>query len=550
MAINYIKDTNFADVIFSKMTKRLPIKAMTAIGRANVQKYLFESADKCFCSACERSFTLKKLDKHKTERSCPKCHKAVIVQRNCGASQIQEHSNVLYTDIVGNYVVNRYFRYELNITNKKNGNVRLISEFTEVGRQIVGESVSIRFEKYHCGQDYGSYCNRPLTSEGWYRLTDSQYSGYYFSVSRDIFHCSRNIDYIGTCYPYIPQIKKAFDKFINPNSFYFLNKRIEELSRKPYSYAKPFDISYKTLDEYGDLFVSCMYEHSDSYWEKFYKLGLEEIGSDYRYSDSMRKIVKAHPEVSICDVLGVNKAELSFIRSKDDVLYAYNIVRANDRNFNYPIEKLELIYKVQGLYEMDMFEKKANKTVNYLLKQNITISEYKHYKEQLNRYGFPLDNSNLYPKDFRKAEDELVDISIASEARAKSDRSPMITKISKALREMPDIKDYIGGSTGLLVKVPETAEELIKEGKKLHNCLATYVDRVARGETSIFFIRRIDEPDKPFYAMEYSNGQVRQLYTYNNKKGNDYDTVYTFCADFINILNKLNYQPKEVLKVA
>ena len=115
---------------------------------------------------------------------------------------------------------------------------------------------------------------------------------------------------------------------------------------------------------------------------------------------------------------------------------------------------------------------------------------------------------------------------------------------------MPDIDEYIGGSRGLIVKVPENAQELISEGTKLHNCLSSYVDRVARGECIIFFIRRIDEPDKPFYAMEYRNGHINQLYTYNNKHDEDYDVVYTFFTGLVDILNKLNYQPREIVKAA
>ena len=543
MAINYKKDTQFADVVFSKLTKRLPIKAMSDIGKKHILHYLFESADKCVCTACGNALTLPSLDKHKTERKCPMCHTKVLVQRNCGAAKFFEHINVLYPDIVGEYVVLRYFRYERTINNRRNGNVDVTESLVEVGRHIVGEGVSIRFEKILNTYD------RPRTSDGWFRLNNGQYGGYYFSISRDVFRKFYNQDYIGNCYTYAPQHRKAFSKFINPISFEFVNRRLDDVSKKPYSYVKPYDMSFRGLDEYGYMFIQSMYEHYDSFWEKFYKLDLVAIGNEY--FASMKNIVKANPNASILDIMGVNKAELSFIRSKGDVLYAYRIVKKNrhDKHY-YPIDKLELIYKVQGLYDMELFEKKANKTVNYMVKQNITISEYKHYKEQLNRYGLPLDNSNLYPKDFRKAEDELIDLIVSLEAKFDKDKTYMIKKLSSALREMPDIKDYIGGSSGLIVKVPETAEELVKEGKKLHNCLGTYVDRVARGETTIFFIRRIDEPDKPFYAMEYANGQVRQLYTYNNQKGECYDTVYTFCADFINILNKLNYQPKAVLKVA
>lgn len=41
-------------------------------------------------------------------------------------------------------------------------------------------------------------------------------------------------------------------------------------------------------------------------------------------------------------------------------------------------------------------------------------------------------------------------------------------------------------------------------------CVGTYVDRVAKGQTHIFFVRRVEEPDTPYFTMEYNNGRVIQ----------------------------------------
>ena len=34
------------------------------------------------------------------------------------------------------------------------------------------------------------------------------------------------------------------------------------------------------------------------------------------------------------------------------------------------------------------------------------------------------------------------------------------------------------------------------------HCVGTYVDRYADGKTALFFVRRITEPDTPFYTLE------------------------------------------------
>lgn len=42
----------------------------------------------------------------------------------------------------------------------------------------------------------------------------------------------------------------------------------------------------------------------------------------------------------------------------------------------------------------------------------------------------------------------------------------------------------------------------------MHHCVGTYVDRVARGETNIFFIRKEKEPGQAIFH----NGMERQRY--------------------------------------
>jgi len=44
----------------------------------------------------------------------------------------------------------------------------------------------------------------------------------------------------------------------------------------------------------------------------------------------------------------------------------------------------------------------------------------------------------------------------------------------------------------------------------MHHCVATYIDRVAKGETTILFLRKKQNPETPFYTMEVNNGAMIQ----------------------------------------
>lgn len=73
----------------------------------------------------------------------------------------------------------------------------------------------------------------------------------------------------------------------------------------------------------------------------------------------------------------------------------------------------------------------------------------------------------------------------------------------------------------IIVKVPDSVQELFEEGRKLHHCVGTYADRIISGENLIFFIRKVKEPDKPWLTVDLNEaGQILEL------KG-DFDRVPT-----------------------
>lgn len=137
---------------------------------------------------------------------------------------------------------------------------------------------------------------------------------------------------------------------------------------------------------------------------------------------------------------------------------------------------------------------------------------------------YDLDNMFIYmPKNFKKVHDrtakehqELMDRQAAKEkARREREAKRRMEQTKKAMseifKESKDCKDafQIKGK-GLLLVVPKTADEIKAEGAALHHCVGGYVDRVARGETNIFFVRKSTEPDKPYFTMEWNNNHIIQ----------------------------------------
>lgn len=137
---------------------------------------------------------------------------------------------------------------------------------------------------------------------------------------------------------------------------------------------------------------------------------------------------------------------------------------------------------------------------------------------------YDLNNMFFYfPKNFKKVHDRtaaeyqaLQDKKAAEKKRREDERIKREAEVMKKLLEEM-LKENAGidnafliKGKGLILRVPRDTQEIKNEGAALHHCVGTYVDRVAKGQTHIFFVRRVEEPDTPYFTMEYNNGRVIQ----------------------------------------
>ena len=65
-----------------------------------------------------------------------------------------------------------------------------------------------------------------------------------------------------------------------------------------------------------------------------------------------------------------------------------------------------------------------------------------------------------------------------------------------------------------IVKIPTCGEDLVREGQLMHHCVGGYVNRIVNGSTYICFIRRKDNPNKPYITCQIvpQTGTIRQYY--------------------------------------
>ena len=70
---------------------------------------------------------------------------------------------------------------------------------------------------------------------------------------------------------------------------------------------------------------------------------------------------------------------------------------------------------------------------------------------------------------------------------------------------------------GITIRPARSAGELAAEGKSLHHCVESYAERVSKGETFIFFIRREAEPDMSWYTLNLDKDLARVIQNRGNR---------------------------------
>lgn len=136
---------------------------------------------------------------------------------------------------------------------------------------------------------------------------------------------------------------------------------------------------------------------------------------------------------------------------------------------------------------------------------------------------YDLENKFIYmPNNFKKVHDR-----VAEEYKVLQDKKAAAEKIrreklaakrmeqtQKAMEEIFSKNDGVDAfqikGKGLVLVVPQSGDEIRKEGEALHHCVGGYVERVAKGETNIFFVRKADHPEQSYFTMEWKNNKVVQ----------------------------------------
>lgn len=264
----------------------------------------------------------------------------------------------------------------------------------------------------------------------------------------------------------------------------------------------------------------CIDWYFNAYREKPYLEQLLKIGF-YRLT---KEVLEDHncPEFkngrTILETLGINKLQFNMLRELADpsvrdveiLRYAgeirkedFKILRyIHDDGYSRMYRKYLDMRRYTTIYKLD----------KYISKQKIKHDrDYFDYIGWMEEMGYGMRNEfNLFPRDFRKAhDDKSKEYTRFKDKQAKEDEERFKRLLKQFRKETADVDAMNLRNEGMFIRLPKELDELKREGETLHHCVGTYRDKVARGDTMIFFIRLEAEPERSFFTLEWK-GRVIQ----------------------------------------
>ncbi len=221
---------------------------------------------------------------------------------------------------------------------------------------------------------------------------------------------------------------------------------------------------------------------------------------------------------NLLKMLNLSRTEFKMLKGSEHYYETY--IHWRSRYPNYKPDELLYIAKVFGdeVGTVESFCKitglRAVRIAKYLSQNNICKRDYSDYLDQCRILKYNLhDTAICMPHNFQTMHERL---SALIKYEANEINRKLFTE-NYTLR-----KDMEYSSNGLILRQPESIEEIIDEGKHLNHCVGGYADRHARGKLTILFLRTIEEPSVPYYTMEVStDGRIVQCRGYKNNRANN-----------------------------
>lgn len=296
------------------------------------------------------------------------------------------------------------------------------------------------------------------------------------------------------------------------------------------SYGYNFDNSYTTLGE-ENISRSCMkysqvlLYHGD-YPIEYLRLYCKQPNLEYLIKSGYEPFTErvtgywgniVHIELdskinwksnNLLKMLHLNRTEFAVLKGHEAYYDAY-IEWRNEM----PRYKPDELFLLAEVFEFDFGTArhfcestglKPKRIAAYLSENKIIKYDYNDYLRQCRTLKLNLHDTSInMPRNFNAAHERLSEI-------INYESNKRLRILMSGLYDSRRCLEFV--CDGYVVRQPASPEEIIHEGRILHHCVGGYAERHAKGILNILFIRKMSDPDTPFYTMELSTeGNIVQV---------------------------------------
>lgn len=318
--------------------------------------------------------------------------------------------------------------------------------------------------------------------------------------------------------------------FCNTNEYRWCKDAGKIETPKPYFYTRNLKAILKgTRWQY-----SCLYEYAKEvkflYADSYLKEYLKHPGIEYLVKFKLFKFVDNHlSRFYNPDWYGVNfkgKTIKEVLGIEKPLFLQMQRLNLGTRGFEFIKQAAEkgktltdyevrwaLKYTSTNIFVSMLDYATPHKIIKYIISQsdskhtpNNILSDWQDYINQCKTLKFDITNTFvLYPKDLRSKHDEYT-ILCKAKGLEKYDK-----KVRKEYKKLNNA--YYYQDKNYLIRPASCVDEIVREGHALRHCVAGehYINKIAAGEIAIMLIRKIEEPDQPFYTLELNLKQLEQV---------------------------------------
>lgn len=466
-----------------------------------------------WCTYCEDMVALKAKPLHGKTGTCPKCHKPITYKSSgkiktltTGYYDVQLVQNIDGGIVIRHFCVSKGWHGSLNATLYIHENARTLI-VDGIKRQYFWELYK-NVEHRWCKEDFGNYY-------GW--QNGLIYPG-------NMHHLSKT----GLIHSALPDVVKH---------------------------------DRETSAAVADWIDA---ERHNTNIERCAKVGLYQLADDMVKGKAH---IKNHNATELTKALGIDRMRLSrLVAQNGGYLYlsylqfekAHNTIYSDDMLLNLTREKLHPADLNIMLKNMTLV-----KAYNYLVKQSDekdknqlsqALTTYCDYMNMAEKLKMDTSSEQIFkPKNLKKAHDQAVDM--LNKKGWEGTAKEAAKKFPKVNKELPRLSKYEYKGSAYQIVAPRTITDIVREGSLLGHCIHTcdfYYQRIETRESFIMFLRKNDDPEKPWYTLECEpSGNIRQKRTVGDNQNDDLKAAVPFLHEWQQWLQKiLSEEDKKLAKIS